>query len=144
LRDLIRRTFSTHRAALQSDLIIPVPLHHSRERARGFNQAEILGRVIARGFDLPLDDGSLVRVRPTERHRAGVDSVDRAESVEGAFSIARRRLIEDTSILIVDDVMTTCSTISSMAKTLLEAGARRVNVLTIARVAGDPFPVRPR
>jgi ComF family protein len=132
---LISRTFSEHLAALASDLIIPVPLHPSRLRARGFNQAEIIARVISRGFELPIDDGSLVRGRPTERHRAGVDAVDRAESVEGAFNVTRPRLIERASILVVDDVMTTGSTIGAVARTLLEAGASKVCVLTVARVA---------
>ncbi|MEK6303994.1 MAG: phosphoribosyltransferase family protein [Acidobacteriota bacterium] len=144
LRELIRRTFLRHRAALESDLIIPVPLHRLRQRARGFNQAEIIARVVSRNFEMPLDDGSLLRVRSTERHRAGVDSIDRTESVEGAFEVARPRLIEGSSLLIVDDVMTTGSTISAMAGTLLEAGARRIAVLTVARVAGEPLPVRPR
>jgi ComF family protein len=144
LRDLINNTFSRHRSALESDLLVPVPLHRSRERARGFNQAEILARAISRGFDLPLDDGSLVRVRPTERHRAGVDSIDRAESVDGAFEVTRPRLIHGSSVLIVDDVMTTGSTIGAVTRVLLEAGARRVAVLTLARVAGEPLPVRPR
>ena len=136
LRDLIRQTFTTHRAALDSDLIIPAPLHHLRLRERGFNQAEIIGRVLSREFELPLDDGSLLRVRATERHRAGLDSVDRVQSVEGAFQVARPRLIVGSSVLIVDDVMTTGSTIRTMATALLEAGARRIAVLTIARVAG--------
>jgi ComF family protein len=138
---LIKRTFSEQSAALDSDLIVPVPLHRSRERARGFNQADLIARVISRRFDLPLDDGSLVRARPTERHRAGIDAIDRAESVFGAFSVARPRLIERASILVVDDVMTTGSTISAVATTLLEAGARRVSVLTIARVAAGPSPL---
>jgi ComF family protein len=144
LRQLINRTFSQHRSALESDLVIPVPLHRSRERERGFNQAEIISRVISRSFDLPLDDGSLVRARSTERHRAGVDAVDRADSVEGAFKVVRPRLIRDASILIVDDVMTTGSTIRAVARTLLEYGALRVAVLTVARVAGEPLPLRPR
>jgi ComF family protein len=144
MRDLINRTFSEQRAALESDLIMPVPLHHLRERARGFNQAEMIGRVISRRFDLPLDDGSLVRVKPTERHRAGVDARDRAESVEGAFCVVRPRLIQSASILVVDDVMTTGSTIGAVARTLLEAGARTVSVLTIARVADGTFPLLTR
>ncbi|MFY9611681.1 MAG: phosphoribosyltransferase family protein [Blastocatellia bacterium] len=144
MRDLINRTCSEQRAALESDRIIAVPLHPSRERARGFNQAEMIARVISRRFDLPLDDGSLVRARPTERHRAGVDALDRAESVEGAFTVARPRLVERASILVVDDVMTTGSTISAVARTLLEAGARRVCVLTIARVAAGPFSLLAR
>lgn len=144
MRHLINRTFSAQRDALESDLIIPVPLHSSRERSRGFNQAKMIARVISRRFDLPLDDGSLVRARPTERHRAGLDALDRAESVAGAFSVARQRLIERASILVVDDVMTTGSTISAVTVTLLEAGAKRVCVLTVARVAAGPPPLLTR
>lgn len=144
LCDLIHQSFLRHRASLESDLLIPAPLHRSRHRERGFNQAEIIARMISRRFDLPLDDGSLVRVRATERHRAGLDWVDRAKSLEGAFEVARPRLIEGASLLIVDDVMTTGNTISAMAGTLLEAGARRIAVLTVARVEGGPFAARPR
>ena len=133
-----------YRTALESDLVIAAPLHRLRQRERGFNQADLIARVVSRGFEIPLDDGSLVRVRVTERHRAGLDSVDRAESVESAFEVARPRLIEGSSLLLVDDLMTTGSTISAMAKTLLESGARRVAVLTIARVADEPFAAGPR
>ena len=143
LRDLVRQTFMRYRTALESDLVIAAPLHRSRQRERGFNQAELIARVVSRDFEIPLDDGALVRVRATERHRAGLDSVDRAESVEGAFEVARPRLIEGSSLLIVDDVMTTGSTISAMAKTLLESGARRVAVLTIARVADELIAAGP-
>ena len=143
LRVLVSQTFMRYRTALESDLVIAAPLHRLRQRERGFNQAELIAKVVSRDFEIPLDDGSLVRVRATERHRAGLDSVDRAESVEGAFEVARPRLIEGSSLLLVDDVMTTGSTISAIAKTLLESGARRVAVLTVARVADEPFAAGP-
>lgn len=144
LASFINETFLRHRSALEADLLVPVPLHRARERARGFNQAEVIGRAISRGFDLPLDDGSLVRTRATERHRAGIDSIDRAQSVEGAFKVCRPRLVEGASILIVDDVLTTGSTIGAVTKTLMEAGARRVAVFTVARVAGELFSIGQR
>lgn len=134
LRAIIRRTFTAHRRELASDVVMPVPLHRLRERQRGFNQAAIVARLIARGFDLRFDDRSLLRTKPTERHRAGMDASDRAQSVERAFEAARPRLIDGASVLLVDDVYTTGSTVSAAAQALIEAGAQRVNVLTIARV----------
>lgn len=134
LRSLIARAFSEHREALASDVVAPVPLHRLREKQRGFNQAAIVASAISRKFNLQLDDHSLVRTKPTERHRAGLDATDRARSVEQAFAVSKPRLIAGASVLLVDDVYTTGSTISAAARSLLEAGARRVNVLTIARV----------
>jgi ComF family protein len=136
LRELISRTFSNHRPALTSDIVIPVPLYRTRERERGFNQAKIIAKIIARDFGLCFDDRSLVRVLPTERHRVGLDAADRKKSVERAFGVARSKLIESKTVLLVDDLFTTGSTIAAASKVLLEAGARRVNVLTISRVEG--------
>lgn len=136
LRGIIRRTISNHSEALASDLVVPVPLHPLRERQRGFNQARIIAKLIASEFDLALDDRTLMRTKPTERHRAGMDAADRAKSVERAFEVAKPRLIEDSSVLLVDDVFTTGSTICAATQALIKSGARQVKVLTIARV-GD-------
>ena len=134
LRRLIARTFSEHREALASEVVVPVPLHRLREKQRGFNQAALIGSAISRAFNLQFDEHSLVRTKPTERHRAGLDATDRARSVERAFAVPKPRLIAGANVLLVDDVYTTGSTICEAARSLLEAGARRVNVLTIARV----------
>jgi len=140
LREIILRTFQNHRAALESDVVIPVPLHRSRERERGFNQARIIAKLIARNFNLRLDNKLLIRVRPTERHRVGLDGVDRKKSVERAFALTRTGLVENLSVLLVDDLFTTGSTLSSASRALIEAGASRVNVLTIARVEDKSSP----
>lgn len=134
LRAIICRTLSDHRRALGGEVVMPVPLHRLRERQRGFNQAAIIARLISREFDICMDNRSLLRTKPTERHRAGMDAVDRAQSVERAFEVARPRLIDGASVLLVDDVHTTGSTICAATHSLLEAGARQVTVLTIARV----------
>ncbi|HEX8091194.1 MAG TPA: phosphoribosyltransferase family protein [Blastocatellia bacterium] len=134
LRGMISRTFSNHRAVLASDVVMPVPLHHERERERGFNQARVIAKVLARDFRMRLDGRSLIRVRNTERHRVGLDAADREKSVARAFAVARPALVEGLSVLLVDDLLTTGSTISAASNALLEAGALRVSVLTIARV----------
>lgn len=119
---------------MESDVVIPIPLHRAREQRRGFNQAAIIAGLISREFDLRFDDRSLLRTQPTDPHRAGLDAKDRARSVERAFEVTRRRPIQDTSVLLVDDVFTTGSTISAAASTLIEAGAKHVKVFTVARV----------
>jgi ComF family protein len=134
LRSLIARTFSEHREALSCEVVMPVPLHRLREKQRGFNQAAIIAGVISRDFKLQIDGHSLVRTKATDRHRAGLDATDRAKSVERAFAVSRRQQIIGRKILLVDDVYTTGSTISAAARSLIEAGALEVKVLTIARV----------
>jgi ComF family protein len=113
--------------------IIPVPLHPEREKARGFNQATLIGRALSRATSLPLDEVSLLRTLHTNRHRAGMDAKGRRETVANAFRVTYPALIAGERVLLVDDVFTTGATVSSCAKTLLDAGADEVYVLTIAR-----------
>jgi ComF family protein len=137
LRAAITETYATHAAMLASDIIIPLPLHPRRERQRGFNQARLIARLIAREFALTLDTRTLGRVKYSERHRAGLDWIDRARSVARAFRVARPDRLQGVSVLLVDDVLTTGSTVAAAATTLLDAGASRVNVITIARAASE-------
>lgn len=113
--------------------VIPVPLHRDREKARGFNQAAVVGSKLARAVLLPFDEISLIRTVHSERHRAGMDGRGRRESVAEAFSVRYPRLIEDERVLLVDDVFTTGATVSACAAALIAAGAKEVLVLTIAR-----------
>jgi ComF family protein len=113
--------------------IIPVPLHAERERARGFNQAMLIGRELSRATSLPLDEVSLVRNRHTDQHRAGMDAKGRRETVADAFCVTHPALVAGERVLLVDDVFTTGATVSSCASVLLNAGASEVFVLTIAR-----------
>ena len=134
LQSLIANCFLEHHKALACDVVVPVPLHPLREKERGFNQAGVIARAISSRFNLKLDDRSLVRKKPTERHRAGLDETDRARSVDRAFAIARVEPIAEARVLLVDDVYTTGSTICAAAQSLLEGGAGQVKVLTVARV----------
>lgn len=128
LGDLIA-TVIERDGGISADLVVPVPLHPSRYRQRGFNQAELIGRRVARALDLPCDDGLLRRA-----HATGVQSnltrEARKTNVEGAFicsgPITRR------AVLLVDDVMSTGFTASECARALRLAGATDVAVATAA------------
>ena len=117
----------------QATQIIPVPLHAEREKERGFNQAVLIGSELSRATALPLNVVSLARDKHTNRHRAGMDAKGRRDTVAGAFRVTHPALVAGERVLLVDDVFTTGATVSSCASVLLEAGAREVYVLTIAR-----------
>ena len=132
LLETLRRTQQRTPLA-EADLIVPVPLHPSREGERGFNQAVVLARELARATKLPIDEYSLVRRVHTERHRAGMDARSRRDSVGGAFEVRRPEPIAGRRVLLIDDVFTTGATVSECAAVLKSAGAADVYVLTIAR-----------
>lgn len=134
-RRLVEALRHTQRRAplAEADLIVPVPLHASRERERGFNQAKVLARALAEATTLPIDEHSLVRRVHTERHRAGMDARSRRDSVGGAFEVRDPKLVAGRRVLLIDDVFTTGATVSECAAVLKSAGAAEVYVLTIAR-----------
>jgi competence protein ComFC len=133
LRDQLRDAYAALAAIQLSETIIPVPLHPARLAERGFNQAEIIARALAALTGLELALTSLIRVKPSEPHRAGLSALERARSLRAAFRARAPRLIENRAVLLVDDVMTTASTAQEAASTLLAGGARAVSVLTLAR-----------
>ena len=114
------------------DLVIPVPLHPRRLRWRGFNQAALLGFAVARKLDCMLDVVTLARIRDTPP-QTWQESAQRRQNVRGAFAVTCPHRIANRSLLLVDDVMTTGATLDECARTLLAAGARRVDVFTLAR-----------
>lgn len=113
-------------------LLVPVPLHPRRLRKRGFNQALILARQIARRFSLPLDFTTLQRKVDTGPQVA-LGKSERGTNVRGAFEAVRSDTLEDRKVLLVDDVYTTGSTVGECAGALLAGGAGEVAVLTVAR-----------
>jgi ComF family protein len=115
------------------DVVIPVPLHRARLRWRGFNQAALLGAALARRLDCALDVATLARVHPTPPQTAR-DHAQRARNVRNAFAVRRPARVAGRRVLLVDDVMTTGATVDECARVLRAAGARRIDVLTLARV----------
>jgi len=120
---------------LDADVIIPVPLHSSRERERGFNQAFVLAQALARLSHLPLDEHSLARRSQTKMHRAGMDAKARRHSLTDAFTVRHPKLISGKRVLLIDDVFTTGATASACAAELKTAGADKVLVMTLARAS---------
>jgi ComF family protein len=114
------------------DVIMPVPLHVQRLRWRGFNQAQLLARPLARAVRLPLDPHALHRVRPT-RPQVDLDETQRRHNVAGAFRVARTDRVAGRRILLVDDVFTTGATVNECSRVLLRAHAKQVDVLVLAR-----------
>lgn len=115
------------------DLLVPVPLSKKRELERGFNQATVLAKILARKIKINLDEQSLVRQIHTPMHRVGMDGKARAASVENAFAVKRPNFVKDKNILLVDDVFTSGATVSNCAEVLKKSGAKRVCVLTLAK-----------
>lgn len=114
----------------EADLLAPVPLHPKRLRQRGFNQALLLAQAFPGPF---LQRELLVRVRHTQP-QTGLNPKERRQNVKGAFAVPRPELVKGKNILLIDDVFTTGSTVRECAQVLRRAGARRVDVLTVARV----------
>ena len=117
--------------AHRADLVVPVPLHLWRRLRRGFNQAELLAREIARRSGLPLDTRALRR-RRAGRRQLGLSRRERRRSLSGCFAAEPARA-RGRAILLVDDVATTGATLETCARALLDAGARRVVGCVLAR-----------
>ena len=124
---------TAHLRSLEAiDLIMPVPLHTSRLRKRGFNQALLLAAPVAKTAAVPLSYDNLVRIRPT-RPQVELSGDERLHNVAGAFALKRPDAVAGTSILLIDDVFTTGATMNECSRVLKESGAVHVYALTLAR-----------
>lgn len=113
------------------NLLIPVPLHSKRLRARGFNQALLLVKELSRRTRIPYAK-RLLRKGISTIPQVNLNGKEREKGVRGSFHIQREEDIEGKSILLVDDVYTTGATVNECSKVLLKGGAERVDVLTLA------------
>lgn len=116
---------------LRFDALLPVPMHPARRRVRGYNQAERLARVVGAELGLPLPADVLVRARAA-RAQVGMAADERRSNLAGAFAVRRPEWVEGKTLLLIDDVMTTGSSLHECAVSLKDSGAEAVYALTLA------------
>lgn len=121
---------------VEFDAVVPVPLHPSRQRERGYNQAELIARPLAKRLHLKMATYLLVRTRPRPA-KSVLTLKERWESVRGAYETRTGAKVDKLRILLVDDVFTTGATLDACARALREAGAASVHGVTVARVVPE-------
>ncbi len=120
------------RLVMDIDLIMPVPLHVSRLKERGFNQSLLLAHRMSETHHIPFSWDNLCRTRPT-RPQVALSGVERIRNVAGAFALRQPASVVDRSVVLVDDVHTTGATMNECAAVLKQAGAAHVTAFTLAR-----------
>ena len=113
------------------DFIIPVPLHPKKYKLRGYNQSEWISKGISEILNKPLDTTTLLRVRenPTQTKKT---VFERFENTEGIFELSNTTLLAGKHVLLVDDVLTTGSTLEACARALLETPGIKISIFTLA------------
>lgn len=120
------------KAFADSDFIIPVPLFNEKQKARGFNQSEYFGKGLSSSLGCILDAGNLVRTRATET-QTKKSRFMRWKNVEGTFFVKHPERLENKTIILVDDVITTGATLEACAQTLLSLNCGiKINIVTLA------------
>lgn len=132
LGELLARHLRDHRNGPWPECLIPVPLAPARYRQRGYNQAIELGRRLEHTLKLPLRTDLVVRTRETVE-QASLSQKERRKNVRRAFAVNGK--LREKHVAIVDDVVTTASTVNELAKVLRRAGAKQVEVWAVARAA---------
>lgn len=122
----------------EADVLLPVPLHRWRLVSRKFNQAALLAHEVARLTGVPCDPLVLTRRKATPS-QVGLTAAERQRNLSGAFAVAKgvRERIADKRVVLIDDVITTGSTMGACARVLKRAGAAQVDVLAVAMVTDE-------
>lgn len=114
----------------QAQVLVPVPIHPARRRKRGFNQAQELARRLSGIWGIPVDSRLLVRTRKTAPQR-DLDPAQRLKNLQEAFAVAPGRGADVESVILVDDIYTTGSTVEACTRVLKAAGVRRVYFVAV-------------
>lgn len=125
--------YDLRRAEFESsfDMIIPVPLHPSRRKLRGYNQSEEFGKGLSQMLDVPCDDSCMRREAKTDT-QTQKSKLSRWENVNRVFHVVNPSRISEKRILLVDDVVTTGATLEACGQALLDAGCRELSIACIA------------
>ncbi len=117
----------------RADVVVPVPLHRERQRERGYNQAELIARPLAKRLHVELGARILVRTKPRPPQLV-LSRSEHWKSVRGAYATRKGQQVDKLRVLLVDDVLTTGATLDACARALKAAGAAAVLGLTVGRV----------
>jgi ComF family protein len=142
LSALLIEAFHRHFHRTEFDVILPVPIHRNRLVKRGFNQAVILADRLSDATGIPVHRTALQKIKDT-RPQVGLPRAERATNLRGSFGVAHGRIVRGKNILMVDDVVTTGSTIGEAARTLLAEGASKVDALVLAVKKSGPELITP-
>jgi len=132
LAEIMVRRFAGTGLARTADVLVPIPIHASRLLERGFNQSELLARILSRRIGVPNEPKVLCKVRKTAQ-QADLPPDERALNVAGSLAVRHSDRIAGKRVLLIDDVFTTGSTLDEAARVLLAAGAEQVRAYTLAR-----------
>ena len=132
IKPLLKSHFQNDAQAYEGFHVASVPLHFNKLRERGFDQSFILAQAVAEVLSLPVLVQPIRRIRETPP-QAKQSRTERAKNVRGAFQVKQPEQVKGQDILLVDDVMTTGSTVNEVARVLKRAGTHRVHVFTLAR-----------
>lgn len=130
---LLEKYFDNYGKEYQGFTVAPIPLHFSKMKERGFDQAFLLARQVARFLEAPLESALLRRISETSP-QATKTKTERANNIKGAFEINRPELISGKDVLLVDDVFTTGATANEASMTLKKSGSGNVYIFTLGRV----------
>lgn len=136
LGELLVEWIKLNRDYQKIDLIIPIPIHHSKWLARGYNQAELMANPLQRYLGIEVKTDIIKRLKFTETQNS-LDREARFDNVKDAFQVVNAKNLRQAKILLVDDILTTGATTSEAARVLLRAGAANVRVLTLATGVAD-------
>ncbi len=128
---MLAEAMATDPEFAEVDLIVPVPLHHSRARERGYNQSALIARGVGQTLNIRVDKRTLVRRKAT-RTQTELSAEERIDNVATAFGVRRPERVAGLQLLLVDDVFTTGATVDACAAVLLDSGAKVVFVGAIA------------
>lgn len=133
LGDLLLAALAFYHVTLAKDApIIPLPLHPSRERTRGFNQSLLIANALGEKLGLSVRDNALKKIKKTKAQME-LPREERFKNVSDAFAVSDTAAVHNRTCILVDDVKTTGATLESAARALKRAGAKRVWALTVAR-----------
>jgi ComF family protein len=133
IEPIINRYLDILNCDLKNFIIIPIPLHASRLKERGFNQSELIAGIVSRKLNTVLNTDNLKRVKATKTQAELKNADERIKNIENCFSLNDPDGVKNKNIVLVDDVFTTGSTMSEAVKILKRAGAKKIIAFVFAK-----------